>query len=381
MTPTNPDDARYTLTELADLAGVTPRTVRYYLAQGLLPGVGVAGPGAKYDDTHLARLRLIRRLQAEHQPLAEIRHRLESVDDATVLALGEPPDAGPTDSALEYLRRVTGSPPATAIARRRPPSRRHRTSRQCQASRLERSSDGSSASRCRRFTTLRSRRRSRPGIRPACLPATCPPRWHRGPGGRNGNTSCSAPMSSSTYVDRSRARPPNGWIASSRSPTTCSRRNRHDPPDRPRRPALHPSPRPQPAVRPRRGHRAARQRAARPRAGQPGLRPRSFGLDVGREARPRQARGRGGAGAPRRARSVQRHRLRRRGRDRRREHAGVGRGPPAAPPAGSRPSTRAAAPNLAGGWFRGCEQVAPAPVGATASTACCCSRTASRTSG
>lgn len=115
MTPTNPDDARYTLTELADLAGVTPRTVRYYLAQGLLPGVGVAGPGAKYDDTHLARLRLIRRLQAEHQPLAEIRHRLESVDDATVLALGEPPDAGPTDSALEYLRRVTGSPPATAI--------------------------------------------------------------------------------------------------------------------------------------------------------------------------------------------------------------------------------------------------------------------------
>ena len=61
MTPTNPDDARYTLTELADLAGVTPRTVRYYLAQGLLPGVGVAGPGAKYDDTHLARLRLIRR--------------------------------------------------------------------------------------------------------------------------------------------------------------------------------------------------------------------------------------------------------------------------------------------------------------------------------
>jgi DNA-binding transcriptional MerR regulator len=117
MTPTNPDDARYTLTELADLAGVTPRTVRYYLAQGLLPGVGVAGPGAKYDDTHLARLRLIRRLQAEHQPLAEIRRRLETVDDATVLALDEPADAGPPDSALEYLRRVTGSPPATTEPR------------------------------------------------------------------------------------------------------------------------------------------------------------------------------------------------------------------------------------------------------------------------
>ena len=42
MSPTNPPDARYTLTDLADLAGVTPRTVRYYLAQGLLPTVGAA---------------------------------------------------------------------------------------------------------------------------------------------------------------------------------------------------------------------------------------------------------------------------------------------------------------------------------------------------
>ena len=39
------DDDRYSLTELADLAGVTPRTVRYYLAQGLLPAVGQSGPG------------------------------------------------------------------------------------------------------------------------------------------------------------------------------------------------------------------------------------------------------------------------------------------------------------------------------------------------
>ena len=58
-----PDDARYSLTELADLAGVTPRTVRYYLPRGLLPSSGRSGPGAKYGDEHLARLRLIRRLQ------------------------------------------------------------------------------------------------------------------------------------------------------------------------------------------------------------------------------------------------------------------------------------------------------------------------------
>jgi DNA-binding transcriptional MerR regulator len=109
MTPSNPDDARYTLTDLADMAGVTPRTVRYYLAQGLLPSVGIAGPGAKYDDTHLARLRLIRRLQREHQPLAEIRHRLESMDDETVLALAEVTPEPPPDSALDYIQRVTSS--------------------------------------------------------------------------------------------------------------------------------------------------------------------------------------------------------------------------------------------------------------------------------
>jgi len=109
MSP-NPDDARYTLTELSALAGVTPRTVRYYLTQGLLPAVGVSGPGAKYDDSHLARLRLIRRLQSQHQPLAEIRRQLDGLDDPAILALAaEPAPPAPSDSALEYIQRVTAS--------------------------------------------------------------------------------------------------------------------------------------------------------------------------------------------------------------------------------------------------------------------------------
>jgi DNA-binding transcriptional MerR regulator len=100
------DQPRYTLTELANLAGVTPRTVRYYTAQGLLPAVGTAGPGAKYGDALLARLRLIRKLQREHLPLAEIRRHLQGLDDATVLTLEEQPAQPPPDSALDYIRRV-----------------------------------------------------------------------------------------------------------------------------------------------------------------------------------------------------------------------------------------------------------------------------------
>jgi DNA-binding transcriptional MerR regulator len=117
MSPTNPDDARYTLTELADLAGVTPRTVRYYLAQGLLPAVGASGPGAKYADAHLARLRLIKRLQAQHLPLADIRRQLDTLDDAAAVAIAAEPEPGPPpDSAIDYIRRVTAGvvPPASA---------------------------------------------------------------------------------------------------------------------------------------------------------------------------------------------------------------------------------------------------------------------------
>ncbi len=100
-----PDDERYTLTELADLAGVTPRTVRYYLGQGLLAQVGQSGPGAKYGGDHLARLRLIRRLQGEHLPLAEIRRRLDRLDPAAIAELaGTEPPTPPADSALEYLQ-------------------------------------------------------------------------------------------------------------------------------------------------------------------------------------------------------------------------------------------------------------------------------------
>lgn len=101
-----PDDDRYTLTELADVAGVTPRTIRYYLGQGLLPAVGQSGPGVRYGPGHLARLLVIRRLQVEHLPLAEIRRRLEALDEATIVELAGSEPTPPTDSALDYLRSV-----------------------------------------------------------------------------------------------------------------------------------------------------------------------------------------------------------------------------------------------------------------------------------
>jgi DNA-binding transcriptional MerR regulator len=105
-----PDDP-YSLADLARLADVTPRTVRYYVAQGLLPSPEAAGPATRYGEGHLARLRLIRRLQREHLPLAEIRAQLERMsDDEVAAALDADGATGPvpTMSTTETLAYVRG---------------------------------------------------------------------------------------------------------------------------------------------------------------------------------------------------------------------------------------------------------------------------------
>jgi DNA-binding transcriptional MerR regulator len=102
-------DGIYSLSDLCDLADVTPRTVRYYISQGLLRSPGTSGPGARYDDGHLARLRLIRRLQREHLPLAEIRSRLAAISDEEAIVQSEGPTGPPADSALDYVREVLGA--------------------------------------------------------------------------------------------------------------------------------------------------------------------------------------------------------------------------------------------------------------------------------
>lgn len=93
--------------------GVPVRTIRYYLAKGLLPSAG-RGPGASYGHGHRDRLRLIRRLQDAHQPLAVIGDKLSVLDDAGVAAaLAEPSAAaaatGPA-TAYDYVRQVLGKP-------------------------------------------------------------------------------------------------------------------------------------------------------------------------------------------------------------------------------------------------------------------------------
>jgi DNA-binding transcriptional MerR regulator len=103
-------DSPYTLADLARAADVTPRTVRYYVAQGLLPPPAGAGRGPHWDGGHLARLRLIRSLQDRHLPLAEIRRQMASMsaaDVAEAARMVRAANAASTEgSALDYIRTV-----------------------------------------------------------------------------------------------------------------------------------------------------------------------------------------------------------------------------------------------------------------------------------
>lgn len=106
--------ATYSLEELTEQAGVTVRTVRYYIAEGLLPPPVGGGPRSAYTEGHLDRLRLITRLKDAYLPLREIRRRLAGLDDAAVrVALTQTETPAPTtgeaaalSSAADYIAQV-----------------------------------------------------------------------------------------------------------------------------------------------------------------------------------------------------------------------------------------------------------------------------------
>ncbi len=76
-----------TLEELAEQAGVTVRTIRFYITEGLLTGPGGRGKAASYGEDHLLRLKLIRLLSDQHTPLAEIRALLAPLSLVEIRAL------------------------------------------------------------------------------------------------------------------------------------------------------------------------------------------------------------------------------------------------------------------------------------------------------
>jgi DNA-binding transcriptional MerR regulator len=70
-------DCPYGVEDLAERAGVSRRTVRYYVQRGLLPAPLGFGRGKHYSEAHLATLVRIRELQEAGVALTDIAQRLE----------------------------------------------------------------------------------------------------------------------------------------------------------------------------------------------------------------------------------------------------------------------------------------------------------------
>lgn len=88
-----PRQTRYKVRERPDV-----RTIRYYTAQSLLPKpVSYEGGRARYAGSHLLRLLLIKKLQAEHHTLKHIARVLRDADDQDVLRalVGDAPAGRP----------------------------------------------------------------------------------------------------------------------------------------------------------------------------------------------------------------------------------------------------------------------------------------------
>lgn len=99
-------EASMSISELAEAAGVTPRTIRFYVAEGLLPPPSGAGAQREYSSEHLLRLRAIKRLKGDYLPLTEIRRRLAYMSLEQLENLVRQPEPPPPASALEYLAKV-----------------------------------------------------------------------------------------------------------------------------------------------------------------------------------------------------------------------------------------------------------------------------------
>ncbi len=108
------DERQYTLQELADSAGVSIRTIRYYIGEGLLPGPEGAGPQSHYTQSHAKRLQAIALLKDRFLPLKEIRRQLTGLDDAAIDRLITDLDGGELDE-LADMHEPAAAPESASV--------------------------------------------------------------------------------------------------------------------------------------------------------------------------------------------------------------------------------------------------------------------------
>ncbi|MEU5110184.1 MerR family transcriptional regulator [Streptomyces longwoodensis] len=101
------DKQEYRMAELAERAGITVRTLRFYRERGLLAPPRREGRIAWYDDHHLARLRTIAALLERGHTLSGIAELAEALDHgrdvADLLGVAPPTEEEPVRLTPEEL--------------------------------------------------------------------------------------------------------------------------------------------------------------------------------------------------------------------------------------------------------------------------------------
>jgi DNA-binding transcriptional MerR regulator len=96
VTDATPEVSELAIDELARRTGMTVRNIRAHQSRGLLPPPDVRGRTGFYGPEHVARIELIKELQADGFNLEAIRRLLESA-------------GGSTDQVLRFTRAVAAS--------------------------------------------------------------------------------------------------------------------------------------------------------------------------------------------------------------------------------------------------------------------------------
>jgi DNA-binding transcriptional MerR regulator len=116
-------ERRMTIGELAREAGVTPRTVRYYVSEGLLPPPTYEGRQSYYGPRHLLILRAIRAMQAEDLPLRKIAVAITTSSDEVLeeIARRPPPSERVRGLRSEAAYRLAETPAPYDRSKGEPP--------------------------------------------------------------------------------------------------------------------------------------------------------------------------------------------------------------------------------------------------------------------
>jgi DNA-binding transcriptional MerR regulator len=105
-----PDDT-LTIEELAERAHVSPRLVRYYLTEGLLPRPPKRGRELRFDRDQVARLQAIRELQRQGLSLEAIQRQLDRMPSQEWQMFTRPGHAPPV------TRLLSSEPPMMSAGR------------------------------------------------------------------------------------------------------------------------------------------------------------------------------------------------------------------------------------------------------------------------